>query len=364
MKIADIHTSIFSVPLRTSFKTALRTVTAVRDVLVTVTTDDGRRAFGEAPPTAPITGETIGSIRCAVEEFIRPALIGRDLGDFDGTMHALHTALLHNTSAKAAVDMALYDLRAQELGLPLYRLLGGSKTELETDLTISVNSPKEMATDSMAAVKRGFRVLKVKVGLDPKEDLARLTAIRKAVGPEIALRVDANQGWTPPQAVRVIRSMEDAGLNLELIEQPVAAQDIPGMAFVRRSVSTPILADESVFSVQDALAVLQQGAADFLNLKLMKTGGIYGALQICSIAESCGVCCMMGCMLESSLAVSAAAHLAAGKRIITRVDLDGPSLCKTNPYTGGPQFLENRIVLNQTPGLGIIPNWVHNTEKD
>ncbi|MGI6283454.1 dipeptide epimerase [Caproicibacterium lactatifermentans] len=358
MKITDIRTSEFSVPLRTPFKTALRTVSKIHDVLVTVTTNDGRRAFGEAPPSAPITGETIGSIRCAVEDFIRPALLGRDLDDFDNTMQVLHTALLHNTSAKAAVDMALYDLRAQKLGVPLYRLLGGSKSELETDLTISVNRPEQMAADSLTAVQRGFHILKIKVGLEPQLDLQRLTSVRRAVGPDITIRVDANQGWTPAQAVRLIRSMEDAGLGLELIEQPVPAQDIEGMAFVRRNVSTPLLADESVFSPRDALAVLQAGTADFLNLKLMKTGGIYGALQICSLAETFGVPCMVGCMLESSLAVSAAAHLAAGKRIVTRVDLDGPGLCSICPYTGGPQFLENHIVMNETPGLGIQPDWI------
>lgn len=363
MKITDIRTSEFSVPLRTPFKTALRTVTAIHDVLVAVTTDDGRHGYGEAPPTAPITGETIGSIRCAVEEFIRPALLGREIEDLDGTMHALHTAILHNTSAKAAVDMAIYDLYAQELGVPLYRLLGGSKTELETDLTISVNSPEEMAADSLTAVGRGFRILKIKVGLRPELDLARIQAVRKAVGPKIAIRVDANQGWSPAQAVRIIRGMEDAGLALDLVEQPVKAADLDGMAYVRRNVSTPILADESVFSSVDAMAVIQKGAADFLNIKLMKTGGIYGALQICSIAESCGVTCMVGCMLESSLAVSAAAHLAAGKRIITRADLDGPGLCSANPYLGGPQFLENRIIMNENPGLGILPKWVDETEK-
>ncbi|WOC32510.1 MULTISPECIES: dipeptide epimerase [Caproicibacterium] len=363
MKIASIHTSEFRVGLRTPFKTALRTVREIHDVLVTVTTTDGRRGYGEAPPTAPITGETIGSIRCAVEEFIQPALVGREIEDLEDTMHALHTAILHNTSAKAAVDMAIYDLYARSLGVPLYRLLGGNKKELETDLTVSVNSPEEMAADSLAAVRRGFRILKIKVGLQPELDLARIRAVREAVGSQIAIRVDANQGWSPAQAVRIIRGMEDAGLNLDFVEQPVKAADLDGMAYVRQNVSTPILADESVFSAADAMAVLQKGAADLLNIKLMKTGGIYGALQICSIAESCGVSCMIGCMLESSLAVSAAAHLAAGKRVIACADLDGPGLCKENPYHGGPQFLENRIVMNENPGLGISPKWVDETEE-
>ena len=353
MKIAKIETAEVRIPLRTPFKTALRTVDSVHDVLVRVTADNGAVGYGEAPPTAVITGDTIGSIRCAVEEFIAPALVGREVEDLDGTMTALQRCIVKNTSAKAAVDMALFDLFAQSCQKPLYQVLGGAKKEIETDLTISVNPTLEMVQDARDAVARGFRVLKIKVGKEGLADVRRLQAIRQVVGPQIVLRVDANQGWEAKQAVRIITALEDAGVEPELIEQPVPAHDVEGLAYVTAHVSTPILADEAVFSPADALAILQRRAADFINIKLMKTGGIWQALKLCSAAEIYGARCMVGCMLESKVAVSAAAHLAAARNVVTMVDLDGPSLCSTDPYTGGPVYKESRILMNETPGIGI-----------
>ena len=353
MRIAKIETAEVNIPLVTPFKTALRTVNSVNDIVVRVTADDGRMGFGEAPPTAVITGDTKGSIRCAVEEFIAPNLIGMEIDNLDGMMKKLHGCIVKNTSAKAAVDMALYDLYAQSCRKPLYRVLGGSRTEVETDLTISVNGGDEMVEDSLKAVKQGFRILKIKVGKEGVKDIERIREIRAAVGPEIRLRIDANQGWTAKDAVRIIRAMEDSGIEMDLVEQPVNAHDFDGMKFVTANVATPVLADESVFSPEDAVRIIQNRAADLINIKLMKTGGIYEALKICAIAESYGVECMIGCMLESKIAVSAAAHLAAGKGIITRADLDGPSLCSVDPYTGGPIYEGAMIRMNENDGIGI-----------
>mgnify|MGYP005790212539 FL=1 len=353
MKIVDIQTDEIFIPLATPFKTALRTVSSVEDVVVKITADDGRVGYGEAPPTGVITGDTKGSILSAVNEFIRPALLGMDIAELDAVMARLDGCILKNTSAKAAVDMALYDLWGKLYGAPLYRLLGGARRELETDITISVNPVEEMVRDSLAAVERGYRILKVKVGKEGLKDIERIQAIRQAVGPQVAIRVDANQGWTAKQAVRIITAMEDRGLAIDLVEQPVKAHDLEGMRQVTRAVYTPILADESVFSPEDAVTIIQTGAADLLNIKLMKTGGIHNALRICAVAETYGVECMIGCMLESKLAVTAGAHLAAARGVITRADLDGPSLCRTDPFEGGPDFLENRIVMNDAPGLGI-----------
>ena len=184
-------------------------------------------------------------------------------------------------------------------------------------------------------------------------DVERIRAIRKAVGPDVAIRVDANQGWTPKDAVRIIRQMEDLALDIDLVEQPVGAHDLAGMQYVTKNTYTPILADESVFCPEDAIRIIQMGAADLINIKLMKTGGIYEALKIANIAEIYGVQCMMGCMLESKIAVSAAAHLTAAKSIITRADLDGPGLCRIDPYTGGPRYEANQIHMTDAPGIGI-----------
>ncbi len=353
MRITDIEAGEIFIPLRKPFKTALRTVENVEDILVRVTTDTGAVGYGEAPPTAVITGDTKGSIRCAVEDFIRPALLGMDIEDLDGVMTRLHGAIVKNTSAKAAVDMAVYDLYARRFDAPLYKLLGGGSDTVETDITISVNPVPKMIEDSLEAVREGYNILKVKVGKEGLADVSRIAGIRKAVGSGVRIRVDANQGWTAREAVRIITAMEDKGLNIELVEQPVPAHDLDGMRAVTRAVGTPILADESVFSPQDANEIIRTRAADLINIKLMKTGGIWQALKICALAEMYGVECMMGCMLESKLAVSAAAHLAAAKNIITRADLDGPSLCRIDPYTGGPVYDRGLIHMTDAPGIGI-----------
>lgn len=353
MKIKEIQIGEMQIPLVTPFRTALRTVEAVDDIVIRVIGDNGMEGFGEAPPTAVITGDTKGSIRCAIQEFIAPALTGMDIEDLDGIMRRLHSCILKNTSAKAAVDMAIYDLYAKNLGRPLYKVLGGNSHTVETDLTISVGPVGTMVEDSLKAISQGYGTLKIKVGKEGMADVQRIQAIRKAVGPDIRIRVDANQGWNAKESVRIISAMEDLDLNIDLVEQPVPAHDLDGMRYVTSRVYTPILADESVFSAEDAIHIIQTGAADLINIKLMKTGGIYQALKICSIAEIYGVQCMMGCMLESKIAVSAGAHLAGAKGIITRADLDGPGLCKIDPYEGGPRFETGTIYLNETPGLGI-----------
>ena len=353
MVIQDIRTGRISLPLRHPFKTALRTVTHLEDVVVMVVADDGQVGYGEAPPTAVITGDTMGSVECAVRDFIRPALVGMEVEDLDGVMKKLQACMVKNTTAKAAVDMAIYDLWGKRYGIPVWRALGGAQRELETDLTISVNPVEEMVRDSLEAVERGYRILKIKVGKDPKADVERMAAIRQAVGPDVKLRVDANQGWRAKEAVSIISAMEDKGLDIDLVEQPVPAHDLEGMVYVTSRVQTPILADESVFSPADAVEIIRRGAADLINIKLMKTGGIWQALKICDVAEIYGVECMIGCMLESRLSVAAAAHLAAGRSVIPRCDLDGPSLCAEDPFTGGPVFDEAVIRMSDDPGIGV-----------
>ena len=304
MVISKIELGEMRIPLRTPFKTALRTVESVHDIIVRVTGDDGTCGYGEAPATAVITGDTLGSIRCAVEDFIAPAILGMDVEDLDGISRRIRQSMVKNTSAKAAVDIAVYDLYARSLDRPLYKLLGGNAARVETDLTISVNPVDEMERDSL-------------------------------------------------DAVRIIRALEDRALNIDLVEQPVNAHDFRGMQEVTNAVYTPILADESVFSVEDAIRILDARAADLINIKLMKTGGISEALKICAVAETFGAECMVGCMLESKISVSAAAHLAAAKGVITRADLDGPDLCLEDPYTGGPLYRDGVIEMQSAPGLGI-----------
>ena len=353
MKIMDIQIGRLSLPLAHPFKTALRTVERIEDIAVKVVGEDGLVGYGEAPPTAVITGDTTGSILCAIEDYIKPALVGMDLNDLPNLMGRLNSCLVHNTSPKAAVDMALYDLWAKSQGKPLYQLLGNARSSFETDLTISVNSVDEMVKDALEATRRGFTTLKIKVGKEGMADIDRITAIRKAVGNDVKLRVDANQGWTAAQSVTIIKTMEARGLNVELVEQPVPADDVAGLKYVTGQVETPILADEAVFSPTDAANLIALRACDLINIKLMKTGGIWNALKICELARQHHMDCMIGCMLESQVAVAAAAHLCGGQSVITMADLDGPSLCASEPFPGGPVFDGPTIRLCGSPGIGL-----------
>ncbi len=353
MIIKNIEVYEIAVPLVTPFKTALRTVEEINDIVVKVTSDSGEVGYGEAAPTAVITGDTKDSIKGAILNFIKPAILGMEISNIEGIMEKVNSCIMKNTSAKAAIDMAIYDLYGKFLKLPLYKVLGGYRNKITTDITISVNEVDEMVRDSVKAVKEGFDILKIKVGKDSNKDIERIREIRNAVGDNIKLRVDANQGWTSKEAVKIISTFEDENLNIDLVEQPVKYYDLEGMKYVTKNTYTRILADESVFSPQDAVNIIREGAADLINIKLMKTGGIYNALKICNIAEIYGVECMIGCMLESKISVSAAANLGAAKKIITMVDLDGPSLCKEDPISGGPIFDGKDIIMSDKSGIGF-----------
>lgn len=353
MKITEVRIGRISVPLRVPFKTALRRVDSVEDVIVEIHTDTGAVGYGEAPPTGVITGDTTGAIIGALNDHIIKTIIGRDIDDFEALTESVQKCIIHNSSAKAAVDMALWDLYGQLYNIPVYKLLGGSKDKIVTDITISVNSPEEMARDAITAINRGYDTLKVKVGVNPKLDVERLTAIRNAIGSRAKLRIDANQAWKPQEAVRILNKMQEQGLDIELVEQPVIAHDIEGLKYVTERSYVPVLADESVFSPLDAMKIIQSGAADLINIKLMKCGGITPALKIADAASIMGVECMLGCMLEAKVSVNAAVHVACARSIITKIDLDGPVLCSEDPILGGSVFDEKNITVSKDPGLGI-----------
>lgn len=353
MRITRVRLGRISVPLRVPFKTALRSVDSVEDVVVEVHTDAGAIGYGEAPPTGVITGDTTGAIVGAVQDHIGRAILDRDVDDLEDLLQRVQQSIVHNTSAKAAVDMALWDLYGQLHHIPVYKLLGGARKHIVTDITISVNPPEEMARDARDAIGRGYDCLKVKVGANPALDVERLSAVRRAVGDDVCIRIDANQAWRPREAVRILNAMQEKGLAIEFVEQPVKAQDIDGLRYVTEHSDVPVLADESVFSPEDAMRIMQTRAADLINIKLMKCGGLTNALKIASAAEVYGVECMIGCMLEAKISVNAAVELACAKRIITKVDLDGPVLCSEDPILGGAVFREKEITVSDEPGLGI-----------
>ena len=354
MKISRSQLAMLRVPLKTPFKTALRTVEAVEDVVVIITTDTGHVGYGEAPATAVITGDTHGSIIEAIRRVIGPRIIGQEVANLNRLTRLVQGAMENNFSAKAAVEIALYDLWGQLYDAPLYKLLGGGDPVVTTDITISVDYIDKMVADSLAAVDRGFESLKIKVGKDMGVDIERVKAIHAAVEGRALLRLDANQGWTAKQAVTAMHALEDAGVHLELLEQPVRAKDIEGLKYVTERVNAPVMADESVFGPAEVIDLIKRRAADIINIKLMKTGGLSNAIRIADIASLYGVECMIGCMIESSISVAAAVHLAVAKAdVITKVDLDGPSLCQFDPVDGGVVFNESEISVTDAPGLGI-----------
>lgn len=353
MKITEVRLGKISVPLRVPFKTALRSVNSVEDVIVEIHTDTGHTGYGEAPPTGAITGDTTGAIIGAIQDHIAKSIMGMDIEYFEDVLQTVQKCIVKNSSAKAAVDMALWDLYGQLNKVPVYKMLGGARKGIVTDITISVNDPEVMVKDALDAIARGYDCLKMKVGVSPELDIARLAAVREAVGDDICIRIDANTAWEPKEAVRILNGMQERGLKIELVEQPVKAHDLEGLKYVTDHSYVPVLADESVFSPEDAVKIMQMRAADLINIKLMKCGGLTNAAKIASAAEIYGVECMLGCMLEAKISVNAAVELACAKKIITKIDLDGPVLCSEDPILGGAVFQEKNITVSDEPGLGI-----------
>lgn len=353
MKIKEVRVGKVSIPLKKPFKTALRTVNSAEDIVIKIIADNEEVGFGNAPPTLVITGDGQDSIIAAIRDVIAPKIIGLPVDELEEIRTIVQSSTLHNSSAKAAVDIAVYDLFAKKYGVPMYKLFGGYRNTMATDLTISLNAPEEMVRDSLEAVAEGYKSLKLKVGNDVALDLARVEAIRKAIGNDVTIRLDANQGWLPKEAIRIIRRFEDRGLGIELIEQPVKAHDVLGLKQVTDNVETDIMADEAAFGTYEVMNLLSIRACDLINIKLMKAGGLYNALKISEFAETMGVQCMMGCMLESNVGITAAASIAGGKKIVSRTDLDAAVLLAQNPVVGGVSYSGDKLILSEKPGLGI-----------
>jgi len=352
MKIIKIETQRLKIPLKTPFKTALRQVSHLEDLIISIHTDEGLIGYGEGAATAVITGETLVSMEGAIAYF-RPLLIGRNLEEFNALLSTIQHSMVHNSTIKAALEMALYDLQAQALERPLYQLLGGHQRKFTTDITISLNHIETMLEEAQNAINRGYKLLKIKVGEHLNRDYERIKTIAETF-PHITLRIDANQAWSPKESVILLNRLERRGIFAQLIEQPIKAHDFRGMQYIKARTLTPLLADESVFSPRDAIQLLEMDACDLINIKLAKCGGISHALKIADIAQLYGVKCMIGCMLEGPISVSAAVHVASARaETITLLDLDGVALLEHNPIQGGTTFNESQITLNPTHGLGI-----------
>ena len=352
-EIRALRTHAVTVPLRRPFVTAVRRATALDATIVSVVDGDGRVGWGEAALSWRVTGESAASARAAIEGPIAHALIGLPAAEPDAWGPALAAAVAHNTAAKAAVDAALWDLAAQTAGVPLHRLLDpGSRGRVRTDMTLSAVDEAAVLGDARTHVDEGFRVLKVKLGTDAHADDRVLRALRRGPAAHARLRVDANQGWSADEAIRLIRGWEDDGLEVELVEQPTPAADIPALRRIADAVETPILADESVWDARDLAEVVRMRAADLVNVKLAKCGGIFAARRLIADAAAADTGVLVGSMMESVAGISAAAHLAATLPDLVH-DLDAGLWQRHAPVEGGARYAGDVIELGDAPGLGI-----------
>lgn len=350
MRITKVTVYRADIPLVAPFRIALGVTEVAGNFFVRIDTDEGIHGWGEGSPFPPIVGETQGICLAAARDMAR-LLIGKDPLDVEARLREIASFLPHNTTARSAFDMALYDILGKAAGLPLYRLLGGSPRELRTDDTIGIDDPGAMAERALKLKEEGFPAIKVKLGTAPAEDIERVRRIREAIGEGIPIRVDANQGWDLAAAVEALAGIE--GLGIQYCEQPVAAGDLDSMRAVRERTRIPIMADESLFDVHDALRLVVAGACDYFNIKLSKSGGLHMALKIAAVAEAARMGCMVGCMSETRLALTAAAHLAAARPIVRFLDLDSALAHTVDPILGGMRYERGgRIVLPDGPGLG------------
>lgn len=350
MKITNMKIEPLRLKLLKPFTVALGTMDEVQTVLVQIETDEGISGIGEGAPFAPVTGETIETA-LPTAHTLSKLLIGENPLQIEKIHHIMDQNILGNTSVKAAVDIALHDILGKKAEAPLYQLLGGYKNAFATDMTIGIDSPEKMAAEAKEKVADGFQILKIKAGMDVTQDIAAIRLIREAIGDDIRLRVDANQGWTAAEALQFMQGA--AQCRVDAIEQPLPYWDIEGMAYTRSKGAIPIMADESAHSPQDAMRIIRQDAADVINIKLMKSAGLYKAEKINAIAESAGLHCMVGCMLESKIGITAGASLVAAKKNITEADMDSFMHIKDPGIKGGLSIEKGIITLPEAPGLGI-----------
>jgi L-alanine-DL-glutamate epimerase-like enolase superfamily enzyme len=352
-RIERVTATRVTTPLHTPFVTALRRTTTTDTVVVRVTDGDGVTGWGEAPQVWQVTGESLAGAEACVTGPLAAVVAGRDPDDLHALLRDVGAAVAANHGAKAAVDVALHDLVARRRGVSLPVLLGGTALRVPTDVTLAAGDADALAETARARAADGFGVLKMKVGTDAATDVARVRAVREAVGPGVRIRLDANQGWTARDAVRVICGLEDAGLDVELVEQPVAAADLDGLAWVTARVRTPVLADESVYGVRDLVEVVRRRAADLVNVKLAKCGGLRVAATLLELARAQGMGSIVGSMMESHIGVGAAASLVAAHGTSAVSDLDAAWWAASSPVVGGLRYDGPVVVLPDAAGLGI-----------
>lgn len=349
IKRIDLFAKTFQ--LRNPYTIAYDSITAAPNLFVRIETDNGLIGWGNAAPDAFVTGETIAQAEARLTTTIMPALFGREARALSAHHEFLQQHAAQIPAACAAIDTALYDLFGKSVNLPLYKLLGWARPKILTSITIGIAAVDESLRQARELVRAGFRALKIKTGANWEEDAERIRAIRAAIGPTLALRIDANQGYTAEQAMAFCRRV--AGERLEFVEQPTAAKNIAALKAVRDSVQIPIMADESALTSNDVLTLAASGAVDMINLKLMKTGGLTSTMQATAVAAAGKMPVMLGCNDESRISIAAGVHLACALGGVHYADLDGAFDIVDDVAAGGFVLQDGYLIPSDEPGLGV-----------
>ena len=349
MIITHIDIYRFSIPM-VPFAISTGTMTYAQNIFIRVFTNSDLYGVGECSAFPMIVGETQETCLAMARNF---SILwkGKNSLEIEARMQDLHYFTAANSTIKSAFEMALYDLAAKHREVPLYKFLGGSKRTIETDITVGIGQPSKMVDLALQYKSRGASILKVKLGKNVQEDLTRITLIRSAVGPDIKLRIDANQGWSFDDASWILNEM--ANLNIEFCEQPLRTWYDDLLPQLKVTSSIKIMADESCFNHHDARKLIKANACDYINIKLAKSGGIAEAIKIYEIAKAAGIGCMIGGMLESRIALSANLHLAYACQDIHFFDMD---TCKIghlkDPAIGGVIYSGYNLDISDSPGIG------------
>lgn len=361
MQITSIDIYKYSIPM-VPFTIATGTMHYAQNLLIRVHTNEGITGTGECSAFPMIVGETQATCFEMAKEF---ATIWKQKNPLDITtrMQELDLFTARNYTAKSAFDLALHDIAAQHAGKPLYAFLGGTRKTIISDLTIGIDSPEAMAKQALAFVENGVDTIKVKLGKKAADDIERIKAIRNAIGYTTAIRIDANQGWTYEDAVSALTAL--GTYQIEFCEQPMRTYNDELLPALCKISPIPIMADESVYTHQDAERIIRNNACHFINIKFAKSGGIAEATRINEVAEKNNIPCMMGGMLESRLALTAKVHFAMSRKNIVFYDLDTCLLGhKVDPVTEGVQYKGLELILSDQPGIGasVDPEFLSSLE--
>lgn len=364
LTIRQVELYKLSIPLKEPFTTSLGTDYSAENVLIKIITNEGITGFGECSPYMPINGESQDTC-FIVGQYFAKALIGKDPLQIEACISLMDKIIYGNSSIKSAFDIALYDIAAQQAGLPLYKFIGGENNKtIITDYTVSIGEPQKMALDAMKIKEEGYPAIKIKLGKNGKTDVERIKAIREAVGNEIPLRIDANQGWAVEEAIETLQAL--AVYHIQHCEEPIARWNFMRLPEIKKASPIPIMADESCSDEHDAERLIQIKACDYFNIKLGKSGGIFKALKMARMAEAANIHLQVGAMVESRLAMTAFAHYALCSPMIEHYDFDTALMFIEDPVTGGIVYEKNGVVkVPEVIGLGatIDEGWLKKMEK-